>query len=225
MKHLPLIFLCIVLSVSCKKDKRADRTSKYPGEFISDIIVTYYPNSNQTSIIVGFHLGYSQFNMQHLQLSKDSYLKINNVEIETKMEKYQNYYELILDGKQLANIEFKDYDGIIYSNTIAPPDTAYFINFPDTVVFGQNFEIQINAPDLTKNESSVIEIDGGGDTGLTIYVGTDTIITVDNSYYFNQNESYTVNFTRTKSLSNPQLPLGGGSVTYSYKIDKTIYVE
>lgn len=226
MRHLMLIGCCVLFLFACKKGKRADKTCRYEGEYKTLVIVNYYADRDQTEIYVGFTMGESQFDMTHLQLSgKDPYLKINNIDIEPKMEKYQGYYYMNFSGKVNALVEFRDFDEVVHANAIFAPDTAYFINLPDTVSGEQDLEFMVNAPVLDSGETSFICLDGCGDTGIFFYSGTNEIIFVDKKYLDINESPHVFTLQRSKTLSHPSLPSGGGYVEYNYIVDQVFYVE
>jgi len=222
MRQFLIISFSLILFVSCHKERRLKYTSKFKDEFKTEIIIDYWPQSNTTRIAVGFSVPKDEFETYYLQLPKDSYLKLNGVE--TLLQDNYSYYERIVDGKPICTIEFKDYDETVYLNSITPPDTAYFINLPDTVSHLVDFQFQVNAPVIASDEVSLLCLDGCDDQGISFYYGTDSIINVSHLYLESESNQF-VSLRRMKVLPNPNLPLGGGSITYRYNIEKTIYVE
>ncbi len=211
-----------MLLASCNKEKRLKYTSKFKDEFKTEIIIDYWPQSNSTSIKLAFSIPKDEYETMYLRLPKDSYLKLNGVE--TVLQDDYSYYERIVDGKPVCTIEFKDYDETVYLNSITPPDTAYFINLPDTVSHLVDFQFQVNAPLVASDEVSFLCLDGCDDQGTAFYYGTDTLITVSHLNLYSQSNQV-VYLRRMKHLPNPNLPFGGGSITYYYNVEKTIYVE
>ncbi len=222
MRHLLIIFFSVLVFASCNKEKRLKYTSKYKDEFKTEVIIDYWPASNETSIKVVFSIPTDEYVATALRLPKDSYLKLNGVE--TFLQDHYSYYERIVDGKPVCTIEFKDYDETVYLNSIAPPDTAYFVNLPDTVSHLVDFQFQVNAPVVSSDEVNLLCLDACDDQGTTLHYGTDSVITVKH-YYLVSGSNQVVYLRRDKVLPNPNLPLGGGSITYRYNIEKTIYVE
>lgn len=213
----------IILLSSCRKDKR-EFTSDFPHGYKTEIIIHYYESTNTTRVAVGFSIpdSYNYIGKRGILLPPEGYLKINGVEVIAQPG--YTFYEQYFDGKPTCLIEFKDYDGTIYKNTMIPPDTAYFINVPDTVSSLEDFQLQVNAPILDSNESSEICLNGcGDDYGDWLYFGTDSLIS---PYYYPTLESgmnHILYLNRSKHLSNPILPFAGGSVVYYYVAEKAFY--
>ena len=194
--------------------------------------IDYHAAADVTSVLVFFHdpdvpFYYDSYN-KLLKIPKDSYLRVNGNDF--TWYQYGGGYYCELEGKPTCSIEFKDLDGTIYTNTIVPPDTAYFIDFPDTVSASEDIELQINPPLIDSNEVSHLCLDGpcNSDLSLWIYSGTDSTMIIKNSWLdfgIGDRTRKELFLKRSKTPSNPQLPMGGGSIVYNYVVSKVFYVQ
>lgn len=220
MRLLAPIFFLIILISSCHKDEIREFTSDYQDQFSTYIEINYNEANNNTSVLILFFDPYSDYYYQSLKLPKGSYIKINDVEL-----KWESGYHHIFKGKPNCKIEFKDIDGLIYKNTLIPPDTAYFINLSDTVLANEDLEFQVNAPALDSNEYKSIFLDDHGDDYWHYAIfGTDSIMTIS-SFELENQTAHTLFLYRKKGIKKPNLPIGGGSIEYSYNINHTFYIK
>lgn len=223
MRLITLIFCFIFLLSSCRKDKR-EFTSDFPNGYRTEVYIDYYEYSNTTDVSVGFIIpSANNYYYQHsVLLPAESYLKYNGIEM-TVPEGY-SFYQNFFDGKAIGLLEFLDYDGTIYKNSVIPPDTAYFINLPDTISSLEDVVLRINPPIIDSSETSEICLNGcSDDYGDWLYHGTDSIFT---PYYYPTLESeknHVLYLYRTKYIQNTNFPLGGGSIRYRYIAKKTFY--
>ncbi len=198
-------------------------TSDVPDEFKTIIQVVFNEPSNSTTIQVFYFFQKGVDNYGYLNLPENSYMLVNGNE----MNHYPDYsYYLTLDGNQAWGLEFKNFDGVTYYNTIVPPDTVYLANLPDTIPYGQELIFEVNASDNDSNvhcQVDLYEVESEFNYGY-VDGGTDSVFTIDD-YYLNKENHYKVFFSRTNTIMNPNLPAGGGSIEFVYRIEKTFYVE
>lgn len=224
MRHLILLFLSIILLSSCRKDKR-EFTSDFPNGYVTNVFIDYYESTNRTFVSMSFVVPgpNDYYQSRTILLPPECYLKLNGIEISAQTG--YTYYEHNVEGKPICEIEFLDHDGTIYKNTLFPPDTAYFTNLPDTISSLVDMELQINPTLIDSNEYTSICLDGCSyDNGDWVYFGTDSIFTPNSYTTLESGSTHVLYLYRTKHLSNPNLPLGGGSISYRYIADRTFYV-
>ena len=228
IKLITLCFLIFFL-ISCKKKY----TSNFKGKFISQISIDHHAVSNSTRIIAIFHDADEPFYYglgapTPLKIRNRGYIKVNGIDLEWHES---GGYFLDLKGKPTCTIEFKDHDGSVYRNTIAPPDTTYFVNFPDSVSSTGNFSFQVSAPNLDSNEFSLIALDDDyyNDIHFWDYAGTDTIIEIEDVGFYTSNfitdGNHFMNLNRAKKMLNPNLPTGGGEIVYHYNLVQYFYIK
>ena len=222
-KNIAVFAGLVFLFCSCTKQKIKISTADFQGQFKTYIKFDCFA-SHKTRVKVFFYDPNAPFHYDvepsnTLKLPPGTHLKINGEELNW-VEFYTGYgfYQYEFDGKPICAIEFKDLDGTVYKNTVIPPDTAYFIGFPDTVTLFEDLTFQVNAPNLDSNESHAIYLDGnGGDYYTYAYFGKDTIITMPHQYL--EPRGHYFEFNRIKQILNPNLPPGGGDIVYHYRID------
>ncbi len=215
MKHLPLFFVAfmglITLTFSCKKEDNRVFTADFHNQFQTSIEINYEQGWNTTTIYAYF---YKPDSWERLKLPKDSHIKVNGYELAFLQGDYYhgNFYFLRLPGKQNCTIEFKDIDGSTYQNTVILPDTAYFIDFPDTIVSASDTAIfKVNPPILDSNESNDIHLNYYG----SIFKNYENFIAIS-PIFFHDESTHNLTFYRVKELLNPNLPAGGGNVVSNY---------
>ena len=229
IKLVTICFLIFFL-ISCKKKY----TSNFKGKFRSQISIDHHAGSNSTRIIAIFHdtdepFYYGLGAPTPLKIRSKGYIKVNGIDLEW-YESGGGYF-LDLIGKPTCSIEFKDHDGTIYRNTITPPDTAHFVNFPDSVSSTGNFSFQVSTPNLDSNEYSLIALDDYyyNDIHFWDYVGTDTILEIENvgtytSHFINDGNHF-MTLNRAKKMLNPSLPSGGGEIVYHYNLEQNFRIK
>jgi len=224
MRHLIQVLFSIILGLtflitSCGKIGKRDTISRFKNQFATNIKIEYA--GSNTRIQVVFHDSKEPFyygcceSPQPLKLNKDSYIKVNGIDME--LSEYGGY-QLDLDGKPICTFEFRDLDGSIYKNVLVPPDTAYFINFPDSVLATEDFVFEVNPALIDSNETNIIALDDHyyGDQHFWNYFGTDSKITIKRGFL--DEPLHMLFFGRSKSLSNPNFPKGGGEINYNYNV-------
>lgn len=232
MKPLSILIISGVLFFSCRKDKEIYYTSDVKYGYETWVRVTYLQDYNRTDIEIYYYYlkGTDPYNTlypykvhDYLTLPDNSYMLVNGLQ----MNHYSGYsYYLTLPGKPTYNFEFKDYDELMYYNTVIPTDTVYFVNLPDTIPHGEDLIVQIHATDLDSNafnsfqiyevESNFSYSDAPG--------GADSLVTIHKSY-FDKGKQYQLILTRTRQLSVSNFPVGGGKIEFIYNVGKAVYVE
>lgn len=214
-----------VLLCACRKDN-LQFTSEVPNGYRTDVFVDYYEPLNSTTVSVGFRMvDFAAYDYQekYFVIAPDGFIKFNGNEL--TVPSGSQFYLNQFDGKTACVIEFTDYDGTIFTNVLIPPDTAYFVNLPDTIASFEDFQLEISPALADSNEKNYVSIDsyGVGDNVDWLYYGTDSLPQL--SYYPNlaHNQNHMLFLTRSKYLLNPNLPLGGGSITYNYIVGKSFY--
>lgn len=223
MKQLILICSASAFFASCRKDVR-QFTTDFQDQFTTRIEILYDATANRTTAGVAFMdpiYFYIPGPYNTLELPSSCELKINNQDLTWTT----SYYELLFDGKSDCEIFFQDADGKTYINSVSALDTAFFVNLPDTVSSTADLQIQVEAPLLDSTERIRICLDSHGDDyGDCFYIGLDSIMTLDQSY-LKDTTMHTLYLYCYKSNTNPNLPLGGGSITYTYATYKSIYSQ
>jgi hypothetical protein len=223
MRNLTLFICSLTLLASCLKDDAVGYTSDIPDEFMTQIDISYEASRKVTVAHVFFADVSDPYQWKGLQLPSNSHIKMNGIELTWHPE--SRFYSTEFDGTPECFVEFKNHDETIYNFNLFPPDTVYFKNLPDTIPSLQEFELHVNAPILDSNERDRICLDvATGDNNNCIYNGQDSIINLE-SQHFQPEKTHIMYLYRTKNMLNPNLPLGGGGVTYNYIIEQLIFSE
>jgi hypothetical protein len=106
---------------------------------------------------------------------------------------------------------------------MVPPDTAFFVNLPDTISSFDDLQLQVNAPNPDSSETSEICLDQHGfDYGYCHYT-TDSLIDTENFPTLDGEMNHTIYLYRYKYHPNEHLPAVGGSITYRYIVERTFF--
>lgn len=205
----------LLFLLSCEKNETVRYTSDFQNQYTTNIEVNYLESLEKTQVFVLFFKD-NDLTFQSLKLPEDASITVNGIDLTDQ----EFAYTIEFEGKPNCTIELKDIDGKIYRNTLYPVDTAYFINFPDSISAGSEFDFEVNAPILDSSESSSICRDISYLERDCIYTNSlDSVFTFFSTFYddFPHNTLY---FQRQKRIKKPNLPQGGGIIQYNYIVEK-----
>lgn len=229
MKHVAFFFCLIFVLASCKKDNPETvirYTSDVPNEFTTSLSVFYDQDDDQTTARAFFwdevpdSVGSSE---EVLRLPSNSYVNFNGIPM-TSETSGGSWLDKVHGGKADGLFEFMNFDQIVYSNFIDMPDTVYLVNLADTIDASQDLQLTFGGPPMEGDETMRVTLSVNNDYGEFYETTADSTIIIPKSYLLSGQEQRLV-LSRSKTLVNPNLPVGGGSVSCRYTVSLMIYSE
>lgn len=229
MKNV-VFFCCLAgLVTSCKKDdteKVIRYTSDAPTEFTSSFLVSYDEQTNLTTASALFWdevPGAVASSEEVLRLPSNSYLHFNGASIATETADgpvYRKEYTGKMDGL----FEFLNFDQTLYSNFLDMPDTVFLVNLADTIDASQDLLLTFGGTPMENNETVRVSLSANNDYGDFYDVTSDSTMIIPKSY-LRPGQQQQLLLSRSKTLLDPNLPVGGGNISCNYKIQLMIYSE
>lgn len=223
--RLASLIIVGILILSCKKEVHDLRyTSDAPSSFETDVSVRYDQNENLTGVSVTF-IGSVDNHSKGLILPAESYFEYNGQQLQADAYKR---YRTSFQGNENAVVKFQNFDGKMYSNAFSVPDTAYFVDLPDTLSADQDLTLYFGGPELAHKENWTVSFIGKASHSCDD--GYYSASTKENSttilkHHFEAGESYEFTLTRGKRVDCISLPGKGGSIIFKYVLRKTVYLE
>lgn len=229
MKQHASFFLVMLALVACKKDDTEPVirfTSDVPDEFTTTLNVAYDQNENLTTARAYFKdqvPGSSASSQEMLKLPEGSYVNINGLAMTSELSG-GTWLNKEFAGNADALFEFMNFDQTLYSNLVDMPDTAFLVNLPDTIDASQNLTLTFDGTPMESGEILYVNLSVNNDYGDFAESTTDSTIVIPKGYLRPGMEQELM-LTRVKTLDSPNLPVGGGAVTCSYRFRVMIYSE